>query len=197
MAEPSAGTKVYRYQDEDGTPVFVTSLDQVPKAHREGAELFVVDPARALKKKAGDKLQAEVKKLETEGVARAKALGAKGLDTAKSISTKVVETVPHADQLDPLSVGVGFGVAIVGGLMFRVLRSSVRVLVKVAVVVGVIALLAGGYLGALRKTAGLGGGGAVATPQQVLEDAKKAAAQANKRVIEQTRMLEKIEEGER
>jgi len=196
VSEPSASKQVYRYVDDDGTPVFVSDLEQVPKKHRDGAELLVPDPKQQLQKKAKKALKSEAEKLKKDGVERAKELGAKGLDEASKITKQVAKHVPGAERLDPMSVAVGFIGAFVLVIGFRVVRSSVRAIVKVAVIALIVALLVGGYLGALRQSAGLGGGSAVATPQQVLEDAKKAAAQANERYREQGETLKKIEEGE-
>lgn len=213
-AEPADGA-VYRWRDAGGVVHYAGTLSEVPEAQRPGAERLVVTVAPAPAPAPGGAIDAArpagelLEALEgasgvelDEARERAARLGEKAKATARDLGGQAIHQVerglgkwiPGADHLDPTSFGVGFGLALGLGLLLGVVRSSAKRLVKVALVVAILSMLGGGYLGAVRSAAGLGAGGAV-SPQTIVNDAKKAASRANRRYRDQERVLRQIEEG--
>jgi hypothetical protein len=207
-AEPADGA-VYRWRDAGGVIHYSAALSEVPEAQRAGAERLTVAPAPGgaidAARPAGELIEAleDASGVELdEARAEAARLGKKAKATARDLGGHAIHQVerglgkwiPGADHLDPTSFGVGFGLALGLGLLLGVVRSNVKRLVKVALVVAILSMLGGGYLGAVRSAAGLGAGGAV-SPQTNVNDAKKAASRANRRYRDQERVLRQIEEG--
>ncbi len=90
------------------------------------------------------------------------------------------------------SFGAGVAVALGVVLVARVVWSGAKMLLKVAAFVAVAALLVGGYFGVIRQQAGLGAG--PVSPQELVQDAQRAAEQAKKMIDKQERELRKIED---
>jgi hypothetical protein len=100
---------------------------------------------------------------------------------------------PSAWRFDLGSFGIGFGAALAISLLFRLLPNGWRSLTRVAVVLGLGALLTGLYLGAIRRAAGGGAGGALASPSALIQDAKTAVEQMNQRQKQQEEELRQIQ----
>ena len=96
-------------------------------------------------------------------------------------------------RLDAGSFGLGFGAALLLSLLFRVLPNGWRSLSRVAVVLGVAALLTGLYLGAIRRSTGAKDGSVLASPSALIEDAKAAVESLNQRQKQQDEELRKIQ----
>jgi hypothetical protein len=96
-------------------------------------------------------------------------------------------------QPDLGSFSLGFGAALVLGLLFRLLPSGWRGVTRVAVVLGIGALLTGLYLGSIRRAAGVSGAGALASPSALIEDAKAAVQKLDARQKQQEEELRKLE----
>ena len=96
-------------------------------------------------------------------------------------------------QLDYGSFGLGGGAALVFGLVFRLLPNAWRGFTRVAVVLGVAALLTGLYLGSVRRAAGVTSGGALASPSALIQDAKDAVQKLNERQKQQEEELRKLQ----
>jgi hypothetical protein len=96
-------------------------------------------------------------------------------------------------HVDWPSFAAGFGVAAIFGLVLRSLPERVRWVWRLAVIAGVGALLAGAYLAALRREAGLGDGSALASPAALVDDAKVAVKRMNERLEQRDEELRKIE----
>ena len=94
---------------------------------------------------------------------------------------------------DWASFALGFGVALLVALVFRMLPGSLRWLTRAGLVVAVAALLMGAYLGAARRTAGMPGASALAAPSALIEDAKAAVEQVNLRQKQQEEEIRKIQ----
>src|SRR5688572_25181 len=102
-------------------------------------------------------------------------------------ATRAEHTVPlnrAADakpfELDGISFGAGFAVALVLAAIFRMMPEGMRWLPKLAVVVAIAALGTGLYLGYLRKTTGTGSG-PLASPSAIIQDAKDAVEKVNQK----------------
>jgi len=94
---------------------------------------------------------------------------------------------------DWASFALGFGAALLLALAFRMLPGSLRWLTRLALVIGVGALLTGAYLGAVRRTSGMPGADAFAAPSALIEDAKAAVEQVNQRQKQQDEEIRKIQ----
>ena len=88
---------------------------------------------------------------------------------------------------------LGFGAALLVVLMFKRLPGTMRIALRIAIVGGIVCVLAGGYLGWMRRATGQGTG-ALATPAQMIEDAKNAVAKMNARQEADQAQLKEIEQ---
>ncbi|HEY6080678.1 MAG TPA: hypothetical protein VIW29_17810 [Polyangiaceae bacterium] len=91
------------------------------------------------------------------------------------------------------SFAAGFGVALLLVLVYRLLPNGLRGVTRWAIVLGAAVLLTGAYLGYVRRSTGVAGAGALASPNALLDDAKSAVERMNKRQAEQQRQLQEIE----
>jgi hypothetical protein len=91
------------------------------------------------------------------------------------------------------SLAVGFGAALVLSQLFRLLPGAWRGVTRLVVILGVGVLLTGLYLGAIRRSAGMPGGGALAAPSALIQDAKTAVEQMNARQKQQEEELRQIQ----
>jgi hypothetical protein len=96
-------------------------------------------------------------------------------------------------QIEWPSFAIGFGAALLVAMVFRLMPNAWRWLWKLALVGGIGFLLTGAYLGAVRRSAGLEGGGALASPSALIQDAKSAVEQMNQRQKEQAKELQEIQ----
>jgi hypothetical protein len=116
------------------------------------------------------------------------------LDGAAALGSVPSPSVAAATwQPDPASFALGIGAALVFGLLFRLLPGGWRAITRVAVVLGIGALLTGLYLGSIRRAAGVSGAGALASPRALIDDAKAAVQKLDARHEQQEEELRKIE----
>lgn len=114
-------------------------------------------------------------------------------------SSDAVSTYPSASawslpRVDWPSFAIGFGAALLVGMAFRLVPNGWRWLWKLALVAGIGFVLSGAYLAAVRRSAGLGGDGPLASPSALIQDARSAVEQMNQRQKEQAEELRKIQE---
>jgi hypothetical protein len=121
------------------------------------------------------------------------------LDAVPAAERARMEEVPlpgHAEPASPIgfqpdwgSVALGLGA---GLLLALVLPRGRKGLTRTAVVLGLGALLVGGYLATLRRTTGADSTSAWASPRAIIEDAKAAVEKANEVQRARERELEQI-----
>jgi len=96
--------------------------------------------------------------------------------------------------VDGPSFALGFVIAFcLGAFVWGRARGGPRMLVKLAVVVAGVVVAGALYLGFALKTAGVGSGGAFATPADAVNEARAAVDKANATTHAQERALEKID----
>jgi hypothetical protein len=216
VSRPSSQSEtIYRYTDREGAQHFTTDRSSIPESRRDTVEIYQsaepssdrgktsegeVEGARdgpKLDRKLVEGLEQKgldgAKKLTKEGLRTAKALTREALRSSEKLQAKVGEHVPLVADVHLPSAAFGFACAVGLVLVQKVFRSKLKILLKLAAIAVVLMLLAGGYLGALRKNAGLGGGESMTTPQQIVDDAKKASDLANDRIREQQKLLDGLE----
>lgn len=165
-AEESGG--FYRYETADGKTVIVDSKSKLPQELREVAE--------------------HVKELPPAPVAAPSATA----ETTELLPAVGDVSIPKGfGSVDPASFGLGFGsAALLMAVVFLIAKGS-RLVLKVIIGVALIALVASAYLGLLRRSTGQGGG-VLATPDQIVDDAKKAVKAAEERQRKQQEMLDEL-----
>jgi hypothetical protein len=84
-------------------------------------------------------------------------------------------------------------------LVVKVVLGTFRFAFKMALAVALVALVAGLYFGGIRDAAGLTGkkNGPLASPLELVDDAKSAVDQLHQAEKKQERVLKKIEDGTR
>jgi hypothetical protein len=126
----------------------------------------------------------------------AKKLQKKSLKEAKKVQREVGDVLPFVNDLDLPSVAVGFALSLVVFLTFAVVKKSLGLVFKLALLALIVGLLGGAYFGWLRRASGLGDD-ALASPQELIDDAKRAASDYQKKLDGQEKTLKKIEESAR
>lgn len=164
----------YRFTDSDGVAHLVQSRGAVPEQHQDSAKavrkgLPVHDTPKLL-----DELAQQRRKLA---------------DAHQALTRLRPAHASESAGLHPPSVVVGA----LGGLLLGVfvLGRLRRALLKVALVAGLAGAAAIAYLTFLQQSADLSSG--LATPRQIVEQAREAAAVAEQRLRAQTERLEAIE----
>lgn len=170
MSDPERQPVVYRYEDEHGQVHIVDALEKVPARFREAVEEVDLAPARA------------------DVTARKSAPPA--VRTGEFSANQGV--VAFLGGLDPPSVGVGVALGLVLVFVGSLVRGSFGWLVKAGLLAAVVVLLAGAYLGWLHRTAGMGEG-VLSTPSEMVEGARKAGLQLERRLQRQQEMLDHLE----
>jgi hypothetical protein len=179
---------VYRYSDADGQWVYVNDLSLVPAERQGGVERLTLGPATPARKR---------KKAKDEGaLGKARALTREGRAAAEGVQREVGDVLPFVHDLDLPSVAVGFALALVPLLAVLLVRRTGRLVLTLGLVAAIFALVAGAYFGWLRQAAGLSGGG-LASPQQLVDDAKRAADEMQDRLQHNERVLRQLEETSR
>jgi hypothetical protein len=173
MSEPTK-SKFFTYEDGEGHVYIVDSLEQIPNKYRELANEV----------KLGDRLR------------EAKKLPKKSLKEAKKVQREVGDVVPFVNDLDLPSVAVGFAASLVVFLALAVVRKSLGLVLKLGLLLLIICLLGGAYFGWLRRASGMGDD-ALASPKTLIDDAKRAASDYQKKLDGQEKTLKKIEESAR
>jgi hypothetical protein len=169
MSEPTK-SKFFTYEDGDGHVYVVDSLEQIPSKYRELAKEV----------RLGDRLK------------QVRALPKKGREAAK----KVQREVGFVGDLDPPSVAVGFAASLVVILVLSIVKKTLGLMLKLALLALIFCLIGGAYFGWLRRAAGTAEE-KLSSPKAVLDDAKRAATQFQKRIDDQEKALKKIEESAR
>jgi hypothetical protein len=95
-------------------------------------------------------------------------------------------------RFDWPSAAVGFGAAALLAVVLFASRRGSRVVFGVVLVLGLGILGMGAYFGLLRKSTGQGGS-ALASPSAVIDDAKRAVEQMDRRSKEQEREIREIQ----
>jgi hypothetical protein len=95
-------------------------------------------------------------------------------------------------HFDWASAGLGFAAAALLGVLLFVSRRGSRVVFGVVLVLGLGVLGMGAYFGLLRKRTGQGGS-PFASPSAVIDDAKRAVEQMERRNKEQEREIREIQ----
>jgi hypothetical protein len=90
------------------------------------------------------------------------------------------------------SFGLGIGAALVLVLVFLSLRRGWSPLLKLGLVIGMAALLAGAYFGWIRRQSGQSDS-VLASPSALIDDARRTVDQANRRNREQEEALKEID----
>jgi hypothetical protein len=93
--------------------------------------------------------------------------------------------------IDWPSFGVGFGSAALLALMLLGMRGFSSPLLRIVIFATGAALLAGAYLGLLRRTTGQSGS-ALASPSAMIDDARRAVDAVNRRNEQQKKQIDEI-----
>jgi hypothetical protein len=109
-----------------------------------------------------------------------------------SIVSRGSSLVPHGLS-GYQTFGLGFAAALLVALLFSRLPGTRRLVVRLALLGGVVALLAGVYFGWLRRTAGQSSD-TFAGPGALIEDTKAAVAKMNARSQAEQAELKEIEQ---
>lgn len=177
MADPSPAAHtvdVFQWEDGQGIVHFADALEKVPGELRAKAKKISF---------ADDRGSAGELRKELEGRIPPK---------VKEQVGQVAQRVEKAVDLHWPSFGLGLGLALGLVIVGKVLWSGAKMMLKLAAVLLFAALLGGGYFGAIRSGAGLGSA-RLTTPGEIVDDAKKAADQATKRLKDEEKMLKEIE----
>ncbi|MES1183625.1 MAG: DUF4124 domain-containing protein [Myxococcales bacterium] len=114
-----------------------------------------------------------------------------------SLDPDAAPTVPRLPSAgwrpDWVSFGVGFAVALVLAALFKVLPNGMRMATRVALVLGVAAVLTGLYLGVVRGSTGAPDAGGLTSPSALIDDAKSAVERMNLRQKQQEEELKQIQ----
>jgi hypothetical protein len=162
----ASGTTFFHYQDAQGVEVIVQSLDDVPANFR--AQVKRVDLGKEPALAAPREVQAQ--------------------QAALPLPTSTKE---YGRSIHWPSFAAGAAISLVAGMAFvLLLRRHARLL---SLLVGVLAMMAFGigYLTLLRRQVGLPSAG-LSTPATILDDARGAAAAAQKRFQQDEKTLDQI-----
>lgn len=158
----------YRYTDAEGRVVIVDSLSSVPRPFRATAERVKLDSKPSIE-----------------------------VPVPRSSGTPAPSPLPGSTQLAELdelgvhwpSFAVGFGSALLLGLLLFTIRKLGSPLGRVVLFVGGILLFVGLYLGWLRRSTGQTDA-LITSPSAVIQDARRAVEQMNRRNQKQDEQIE-------
>lgn len=167
MAEKASEGTYYRYESADGRVLITDSVDKLPPEARGSAER--VEPV---------------------------AIAQPSPTSTASVVPDVVHREAAARGIDATSFVLGFGAALAVAAVLFLLAKGSRLVLKVVVGTGVVCLLGAAYLGLLRNSTGQGDG-PLATPGDLIEDARKAVRAAEQRQLEQQQLLDQVEQDSR
>lgn len=187
MSEPSK-SKFFTYEDGDGQVYIADSLERIPEKYQKLAKEVSVEEAVS-------KIQ-EIQETASDRLKKAQRLKKQGLRKAKKVQREIGDVVPFVKALDLPSVAVGFALSLVFFLAFSFIKKTGKLLLKLGLIAAIVLLVAGAYFGWLRRAAGIDDD-RLASPAEVIDDAKKAATKFRRRLDEQERTLKKIEENSR
>jgi hypothetical protein len=203
------GSVFYRYQAPGGRLMLVDSLDKLPPEAREhaeriglpgrsdGASLVNTPPTTAVGNL--DTLTDAAKSLLTAPATSAEKQSAASSAAGTLADSKVGSVAePTKFQLDPASFGLGLGAGLLVAMLLAMLarRGSEsggwRWVIRATVLGAVVFIAAGGYLGWVRRTAGVGTEG-LAGPQTLVDDARAAVEQVKQKREAQLKELEELD----
>jgi hypothetical protein len=168
LGSPAPGSTqavYYRHRDASGKVTVVDSLDKLPAEVRVEAERVVLTGAPA-----------------------------DSADIRAPGERATLPTLPLGLDATSFALGLGagmLGAALVGLMLGRLAPGAVRWVARGALLAGLALLIAGGYLGWLRRAAGLGDA-TLASPRQLVEDARNAADRVRQQRAAQQRELDEI-----
>jgi hypothetical protein len=167
QADPGAAAAVYyRHEDATGKVTVVDSLDKLPADVRAQAERVVLTGTPA---DGGD--AAARAERSTTAAPRLE------LDTASFA----------------LGLGAGMlGAGLIGVVLSRFSGSAGRWVLRGVLMVGLAVVIGGGYLGWVRRAAGMGSG-TLANPRQLVQDARDVADRVRQQRDAQKRELDEIQ----
>jgi hypothetical protein len=97
-----------------------------------------------------------------------------------------------ARGFDGASFALGFGAAAILGAVLFSFKGGSRMLAKVAALLALVCLVGGAYFGWLRRTTGQGNS-MVASPNELVNDARRAVEAVSEKRRERDRILEEVE----
>jgi hypothetical protein len=93
----------------------------------------------------------------------------------------------------PSSSGLGFVAALLVTFLFRRLPGTMRLVLRMSIIGGVIVLLGGAYLGWMRRATGQSHD-ALASPTAIIDDAKEAVDKMNARIAAEQAEIKEAEQ---
>jgi hypothetical protein len=165
MASNASAGNYYRYQAPDGRVHITDAVDKLPPEARASAQPV---------------------ELDTLPVAAAPAA------TGPRNVQEAVAKKAAAHGVDATSFVLGFGSALALSAALFLFAKGSRLVPKVVVGTALVCLLGAAYLGLLRHSVG-SAGGPLATPGDLVEDARSAVRAAEQREREQQRLIDDIE----
>lgn len=180
MSEPSTATPdqvFYTYEGPDGRVQLVDSLEKLPPAVRAKAKRSVFEGDRSAPDTLGELLSGR-------DAAR---------DTPNDGPTAVSVTSVHVPSF-ALGVAAGLGVFFILRWLSRPSPTSFgkRLVGSLALTAGLVAVLSALYLGWLRRSSGQTDG-LVATPSEVIDDAKRTMQLVEERRRAEQKQLDELE----
>jgi hypothetical protein len=186
---PKRSQVFYRYEGADGRVLIVDSKGKLPADARESAQRIELSGG-AGETPAGDGSYNLVAPLATDERAPA--------DVSTAVDPSPFTALPNGFDNASFGAGLGVGLLLAAVLLGVFGRSSSggffrRIALRGALVVGLAALVGSAYFGWMRRTTGQGEG-TLATPGQLIDDAKRAVEEVQQRRRDQERQLEEIDQ---
>lgn len=100
------------------------------------------------------------------------------------------QDLPVVGNVHLPSFGFGIAVSLAAVLALKLVWGGAKLVLKLAAIAAIVAVLGGMYLGWVRNQAGLGKGD-LSSPQQLIDDARRAAEAAKKKLEAEHRELKK------
>ncbi len=157
MSGSGTDVRFYRYADAQGQIHLVDAVEKVPEALRAKAEVITLGERKLWKVEDGahqfitdslESLPATLRaKAESLSLDDAKNAWTRVGQTAQVIERKAGDLWPFFKDLDPLSVGVGFGLGLAVFLVWTIVASAGRWMMRLALLGLVASLLGGSYWG--------------------------------------------------
>ncbi len=104
------------------------------------------------------------------------------LDRAKKVQRQVGDVAPFVKELDLPSVAVGFALSLGFVLVFSIVRRTVGLMLKLALLALIVFLVGGAYFGWINRASAF------------KDEAKRTVTQVQKRIDDQEKELKKIGE---
>ncbi len=192
MSQPAAHSasapQFYAYVGADGTLHVVDKLSLVPAKYRDSVQKLHFPSSPKTSEQLTASLSGGIAQEAERALVKAQKLSKQGSKQVRALKKQIRPTLSH---LDLPSAAIGFAAGLILILGISILRVSGRWILKLALIAVIIMLLAGAYLGAVRRVAGLSPN-SLASPQAIINDAKKAVRAEEKRIRKQQRILGEI-----